>query len=555
MMNKKPGVVPLVSALAVLAIWGLALFAVLYLRDLAVRQAETNLRNLSRALAAQTEVMLTGAEAALDTVRNLLGATPDDIATIIKREAASAPFLQDISVYDGQGVLTHLARQPMPAVPVNFSDRAWFTQARDNPDHAMLIGDPVRSKINNNWLVPLVIRRGAPDAFAGAVAGSLDPGFFQSLFGKFELGEGAAITLQRADSTVLARQPHREESVGKTFPGPIFKALQGQQEALVHSVSIVDGAERLISGRFVGQFPVYVAISVTQASVLRSGQAQTAIILGAAATLSALIIILAVAHAHLARHQIDLREKVAALNATTRQMKEQAEELGRSNAELEQFAYVASHDLRAPLRMVTNFLALAERRLGDTLDSETREFIDFAVDGARRMDHLILDLLQYARIGRDGEAKQPSQASEAIAEALANLQPQAEECAAEITVAPNLPPVLARESDLIRLFQNLVGNALKYRDADRPPRITIAATRRGAMVDFTISDNGIGILPADCERIFGIFKRLHANDEFQGTGIGLAVCRKIVDSHGGRIRAESAGPGTGTRFEFTLPAA
>ncbi len=513
--------------IAALVIWTLACLAVLHLRDMALGQAENNLRNLTRAVTAQTEVVLMGADAALDAIRYQLDNDSGDIAGVLRREADSAPFLQEISVYDAQGQLTYLARQPMPAVPVNFSDRAWFAKVREAAPRAMVVGDPVRSKINNKWLMPLAMRRGQPGAFTGAVAASLDPAFFQALFSEFDLGEGSAITLQRADSTILARQPHREDAVGKEFPGPIYLALQGRRDALVRATSIVDGSERLISGRHVGQYPVYVAISVTWASVMQGWREQTTMILAAAALLSALIAVLAQAHARQARYlaarqqaEEALREKVDALRATTHRLEEQAAELGRSNADLEQFAYVASHDLREPLRMVTNFLALAERHLGDALDAETREYIDFAVDGARRMDHLITDLLQYARIGRECEEKQPIAAAAAIAEALANLSVQAEEC-----------------------------------DAERKPIIAVSATRQGAMVEFTIQDNGIGIPPEECERIFGIFKRLHGSGAYQGTGIGLAVCRKIVDSHGGRIRAESAGPGAGTTFRFTLPMA
>ncbi|BAE49930.1 Nodulation protein V [Paramagnetospirillum magneticum AMB-1] len=234
-------------------------------------------------------------------------------------------------------------------------------------------------------------------------------------------------------------------------------------------------------------------------------------------------------------------------------LRDKAEELERSNTELEQFAYVASHDLREPLRMVSSYVDLLARRYGDKLDDDAREFIAFAKDGATRMDRLILELLEYSRIGRITRPMLPVALGPVVERALRALAPKIEESGAEIATPPSvLPTVLGDAEELMRLFQNLIGNAIKYRDPERKPVITLEAENTGKEWVLTVVDNGIGIDPKYYERVFLIFQRLHRRGEFEGTGIGLAVCKKIVEHHGGRIWVESV-PGQGSRFSVTLP--
>lgn len=228
-----------------------------------------------------------------------------------------------------------------------------------------------------------------------------------------------------------------------------------------------------------------------------------------------------------------------------------AEDLRRSNAELEQFAYIASHDLQEPLRMVTSYLQLIEQRYTDQLDTDAREFIGYAVDGATRMKALINDLLAYSRVQRSRAEPAAVNMEAVLEQVLYNLQLSIEDTGAIITHDP-LPELTASRVQMTQLFQNLIGNALKFR-ADRPPAIHIGVTRERQFWHFTITDNGIGIESDYLDRIFVIFQRLHARKEYPGTGIGLAICKKIIDKHGGRIYAEST-PGTGTTFHFTLPA-
>ena len=231
----------------------------------------------------------------------------------------------------------------------------------------------------------------------------------------------------------------------------------------------------------------------------------------------------------------------------------QAQELTRSNVELEQFAYVASHDLQEPLRMVKSYLQLLERRYQDKLDSDANEFIAFAVDGATRMGMLINDLLKYSRVGTQGKPFEPTACPIVLEQVLNNLKVAIKESEAVVTWT-DLPTVMADEVQLIQVLQNLIGNALKFRQPDVRPEIHVGVERKDGEWVFSVQDNGIGIDPQYFRRLFMIFKRLHARDEYPGTGIGLAICKKIVERHGGRIWIESDGvPGQGATFYFTLP--
>jgi len=245
----------------------------------------------------------------------------------------------------------------------------------------------------------------------------------------------------------------------------------------------------------------------------------------------------------------------AALDITERRLAEEAllrrtEELKRSNTELEQFAYVASHDLQEPLRMVSSYMQLLSRRYKGKLDSNADEFIAFAVDGAKRMQQLINDMLEFSRVATRGHEFKPVEADTALKQALWNLKAAIEESHANVTFDP-LPVVNADSGQLTQLFQNLIGNALKFRRQE-PPRVHVSAERRAKEWVFSVRDNGIGIEPQHLERIFVIFQRLHAASEFPGTGLGLAICKKIAERHGGRLWVTSE-PGAGSVFYFSIP--
>ena len=249
-----------------------------------------------------------------------------------------------------------------------------------------------------------------------------------------------------------------------------------------------------------------------------------------------------------------MRERIVAELASVElaraQLEEQAQELTRSNAELEQFAYVASHDLQEPLRKIASFCQALKTRYDGQLDDRADQYIDFAVDGAKRMQVLINDLLAFSRVGRSGREQEPVALGEVLKAAETALGGAIEQAGAQVLVG-DLPTVLGERAQLVSLFQNLLANALKFRGAERPV-IRIAVELHGEQWELSCADNGIGVESEYAERIFLIFQRLHARDSYEGSGIGLALCRKIVEFHGGRMWLDTSYAG-GTCFRFTLP--
>jgi PAS domain S-box-containing protein len=244
------------------------------------------------------------------------------------------------------------------------------------------------------------------------------------------------------------------------------------------------------------------------------------------------------------------KEAEAELRRAHDELERKADELQRSNAELEQFAYVASHDLQEPLRMVSSYTQLLGKRYGDKLQGDAQEFMHYVVDGAARMKQLIEDLLAYSRVGTKGKDFKPTALDASLKRAITNLRAAIEETGASVTWDP-LPTESVDEVQLAQLFQNLIGNALKFRGAG-VPRIHVSASEKPDHWQLTIADNGIGIEPQYFERIFMLFQRLHTMGEYPGTGIGLAICKKVVERHGGTIWVAST-LGEGSQFHFTLP--
>lgn len=248
--------------------------------------------------------------------------------------------------------------------------------------------------------------------------------------------------------------------------------------------------------------------------------------------------------------RIRILQELSAVQEANESLERHAAELQRSNSELEQFAYVASHDLQEPLRKVSSFCQLLQRRYGGQLDEKADQYIEFAVDGAKRMQVLINDLLAFSRVGRTGTEPGRVACDAALAAAKANLASQVEQAGAVIESGP-LPEVLAQQTLLTAVFQNLLGNALKFR-GERPPRVVVTAERDDGNWLFSVADNGIGIEPQYADRVFLIFQRLHDRAAYPGTGIGLAMCRKIVEHFGGRIWLDTTVT-EGARFCFLLP--
>lgn len=258
-------------------------------------------------------------------------------------------------------------------------------------------------------------------------------------------------------------------------------------------------------------------------------------------------------NAELNKSVIQLRERTKELAASKLELEQLVSKLARSNHALEQFAYVASHDLQEPLRMVSGFMNLLNQRYQDQLDDKAQQYITYAVDGTQRMNQLINDLLMFSRVRGDTWEPVAIDMNDVFDQTMANLQVLVTETKARVT-REKLPVVLGESSQLSQLFQNLLVNAIKFRRQDVSPEVHVKAQRLGATWLFSVRDNGIGIAPEHCERIFQIFQRLHNRQQYEGTGIGLAVCKRIVEFHGGRLRVESL-PGKGSTFLFDLSAA
>jgi signal transduction histidine kinase len=355
--------------------------------------------------------------------------------------------------------------------------------------------------------------------------------------------------LVRIQGTLLGRSIQGDDLVlALAANGATFTALLGSHDSNARLMSVPIGSRLNLTGvwsvetdelRRATSFRVLLRSEADMVVVeLPSWWNATRVLM----LLGALAVIIALSAAWVVILRRRVREQTAELRS-------KAAELSRSNAELEQFAYVASHDLQEPLRMVSSYTQLLARRYKGKLGQDADEFIAFAVDGAKRMQNLINDLLAYSRVGTKGGELRPTDAEAALSSALVNVRGAIEDSGAVIRHSP-LPTVTADSVQLVQVFQNLLGNAIKFRNS-KPPEIDVACEEAPSEWCFSVRDNGIGIDPKYADRIFQVFQRLHTKTDYPGTGIGLAICKKIAERHGGRIWVESQ-PGQGAAFHFTI---
>ncbi|HLO75402.1 MAG TPA: ATP-binding protein [Magnetospirillum sp.] len=468
--------------------------------------------------------------------------------------------LEAIRVADDNGQVI-FGSAPSSTVPRNLSDRDYFIHQRDNAEGGLFISRSHVSRVTGRWSIFFSRRINRPDGSFFGVAYSVIPAdTIEEYFSRIDVGSHGGISLRDDKLTGLVRHPDpKGEFRGNTTLTLELQRFldEGRTEATFYSEQALDGVAQTASIRKIGRFPLFINIGLAKDDYLAPWRAELcwSIALYGVFVLATLTWAFLLYRAWQQRMLADerarhtLEERVI---EKTAHLRDYATALERSNADLEQFAYVASHDLREPLRMVSSYLDLLERRYGSMFDQDGHEFIAFAKEGAVRMDRLVQDLLEFSRIGRHANPPKPTPLGPLVENVLRVLGRSIDECQGQVIVPDVLPEIICCGDELFLLFQNLISNALKFRTPDRPPEIRLGVERLDNAWQFSVADNGIGIQPDYFDRIFLIFQRLHTRKQYEGTGIGLAVCKKIVERHGGRIWVQST-PGQGSTFLFTLP--
>ncbi len=544
------GKVPVaVLGLAALLVGGLWLALMAELRhDMTSSRAtvETQVSNLARAFEEHVRRTTSEIDQALLHLRAEIEEEPGSLAKEIKllRGSLSPHFILQIAMLDARGAVSY-SDPAMPPDRTDLSDRTSLQAHRNSRDDVLLVSPP--TLVAGRWLLEFSRGMyGRDGSFAGVLVIAVAPEHFTGFYQSIDIGTHGSIMLLGHDGVIRARATRTTplmEPMGLQLSNRPFLDPDQPSSGVYEVAAMVDGMIRIVAYRRLTHIPLTVLVSVSRDEAAAPAVERQYLLLLGGGTVTVLLIAVFFVIAWLMARQQHFQIAVA----------RQAQQLQRSNSELEAFAYAISHDLREPLRTVNSFLSLLTRRAGAKLDSSETEFITFARDGALRMDRLIVGLLEYSRIGRREHPFERVALATVAEMAVANLRGIIETSRATVRVTPGLPQILGDGDELLRLFQNLIGNALKYRAEDRDPLIAIDCERQAGTWVIQVTDNGIGIAAEHFERIFGIFQRLHGRNEYDGCGIGLALCRKIVEHHHGRIWLTSR-EGEGSTFFIALPA-
>jgi signal transduction histidine kinase len=532
-----------------LLILGLAsIVAITSLND-GLKEKQQDIGRAAHLMARHTAQLIEALDAVLlETIDDIVGADHSDakkLHLLLKNNAQHIKAINEIVFIAADGFSRANSMRDY-VTGVSLTGRSYFRYHNDNQNGGLFISEPLQRPLTNVWNITLSRRVPAKDGgFGGVLLIAVSPDYFTSLYGSLGFGHEYAITLFRKDATLLARFPAAPELLGKVFgKHPEARAFfDGDADSLSTRFARPNVEEKpnLVEFRRVPSYPLVITSSVPE-QVVHDVWRELALGIGSVAGIS-ILIVLAVFFVLL--QEIDRRAEA---------QRAAAAEILRSNADLEQFAYAVSHDLKAPLRTVGGFLELLNRKHGQELGGEALEYLLLAKGGAKRMQEMIEALLDYSRIHRQAHKPIEVDLNGCCNEAIAGLQAILAETKAKIAV-DSLPKVKGDPAQLTRLFQNLIGNALKYRKPGVVPEVKLTVKLAGSDWEIAINDNGIGIEPGQTSKLFKVFSRLHAAEKYEGTGIGLALCRSIIERHGGRIWVNSDGDGKGSVFAFTIPAA
>ncbi|MBC7953195.1 MAG: hypothetical protein H7Z12_15415 [Rhodospirillaceae bacterium] len=457
---------------------------------------------------------------------------------------AAAPYLSNLTLVDPAGRLIVDARGAHSA-GANLAERDWVRSLRTDAKAETFIGPAAYDEATRSYSFAVARRvTNSAGTLLGMAAALVDTEHFKRFYQRLDTGPETSLGIYRLDGAVLARQPFKVDDVGRNFAASTLFTTYLPQSPVGTFLgrSPHDAIERVMSYRSVPARNLVVWVGVGNEEPLAGWRLRMLrTIAWAVASVAAMLALTTILVRELARER---RTSTDLVNLNR--------DLARSNADLEQFAYVASHDLKEPLRNIASYVQLLQRRYQGRLDPDADAFIGYTVDGVRRMQSIINELLAYSRIGTGELTLVPVQAGILVSTALAHLKGVIAEAQAAVEVKGPLPVVEADAAQLGSLFQNLIGNALKYRSEDVRAEVAIGCEDRVTQWAFYVQDNGIGIDAQYHSQIFDLFKRLHPRDSYPGTGIGLAICQRVVERHGGRIWVESE-PGRGSTFWFSLP--
>jgi signal transduction histidine kinase len=458
--------------------------------------------------------------------------------------ASASPQTETLLLADAEGKILLNSRQ-WPQNAASVADRDFFTVLKKGEaDH--FIGKVVRDKETGSFTFPVARRiTDAQGQFLGVAAATIPNTYFKRFYQNLNLGPTPGLGVYKLDGSILVREPLlKEEDINRNMASnPVYTVhLPRSPIGTYRGKSAYDGIVRVVSYRKVEEPPLLVWVSIAENDALQEWTWRTQRNAAISAASLAILLMLSWLVLRGIRRESRINKELVRVN----------EDLKRSNADLEQFAYIASHDLQEPLRMIASYAQLLERRYAGKLDADADTFLGYVVEGAKRMQSLISELLTYSRVTMRGSPFTQTGIGPLIGQALENLSGEIERTIAQIDVVEPMPQARADAGQIISVFQNLISNAIKYQSPGNAPRIRITCESQNDSWLFSLTDNGIGIEEEYFDRIFLIFKRLHSRAAYPGDGIGLAHCKRVVERHGGKIWVESK-LGQGSAFRFTLP--